>query len=140
MALPIDVIARTGNHPSMSPEPRTGDVPRTQLRHGRIINQHRLLLDIHSKSIVSEYYLLLSLFQSCLSIPYIYTMSKNSHPDADLHPEATGLAKKTVDKHSDEQPLKLYAGWLYGQHRQDGTKPCSNNDSAVRLLAVPGPS
>ncbi|KAI0023379.1 glutathione-S-transferase theta, GST [Xylariomycetidae sp. FL0641] len=31
-------------------------------------------------------------------------------PDADLHPGATGLAKKTVDM--PEQPLKLYAGWL----------------------------
>ncbi|KAK7754366.1 hypothetical protein SLS62_003659 [Diatrype stigma] len=35
-----------------------------------------------------------------------------SHPDADLHPVATGLAKKTVDEHSAEQPLKLYAGWF----------------------------
>ncbi|KAK3061155.1 hypothetical protein LTS18_006893 [Coniosporium uncinatum] len=41
-------------------------------------------------------------------------MSKqnSSHPDADLHPEATGLAKKTVDAHRDEQPLKLYSGWF----------------------------
>ncbi|KAI2780090.1 putative glutathione-S-transferase theta, GST [Daldinia loculata] len=35
-----------------------------------------------------------------------------SHPDANLHPVATGLAKKTVDKHSAEQPLKLFAGWF----------------------------
>ncbi|KAI1464905.1 putative glutathione-S-transferase theta, GST [Daldinia caldariorum] len=35
-----------------------------------------------------------------------------SHPDADLHPVATGLAKKTVDEHSAEQPLKLFAGWF----------------------------
>jgi len=62
-----------------------------------------------------------------------FTMSKqnSSHPDADLHPEATGLAKKTVDvsqrrttsecgpalmvytqAHRDEQPLKLYSGWF----------------------------
>ncbi|KAH9905818.1 thioredoxin-like protein [Xylariomycetidae sp. FL2044] len=33
-------------------------------------------------------------------------------PDADLHPVATGLAKKTVDEHSAEQPLKLFAGWF----------------------------
>ncbi|KAH8590485.1 putative glutathione-S-transferase theta, GST [Bisporella sp. PMI_857] len=35
-----------------------------------------------------------------------------SHPDADLHPVATGLAKDTVDKHAAEQPLKLFAGWF----------------------------
>ncbi|KAI1880146.1 hypothetical protein JX265_001767 [Neoarthrinium moseri] len=33
-------------------------------------------------------------------------------PDADLHPVATGLAKKTVDKHQDDQPLKLFSGWF----------------------------
>ncbi|KAI0475488.1 putative glutathione S-transferase [Xylariaceae sp. FL0804] len=33
-------------------------------------------------------------------------------PDADLHPVATGLAKQTVDEHSAEQPLKLFAGWF----------------------------
>ncbi|XDG05387.1 hypothetical protein ABKA04_005002 [Annulohypoxylon sp. FPYF3050] len=33
-------------------------------------------------------------------------------PDADLHPVATSLAKETVDKHSAEQPLKLFAGWF----------------------------
>ena len=33
-------------------------------------------------------------------------------PDADLYPEATGLAKKLVDEHSEPQPLKLYSGWL----------------------------
>lgn len=33
-------------------------------------------------------------------------------PDADLHPEATGPAKALVEKHSAEQPLKLYAGWF----------------------------
>jgi len=38
--------------------------------------------------------------------------TKQDHPDADLHPSATGLAKQTVDVHSDEQPLKLYAGWF----------------------------
>ncbi|KAI1385903.1 putative glutathione-S-transferase theta, GST [Hypoxylon trugodes] len=35
-----------------------------------------------------------------------------SHPDANLHPVATGLAKKTVDEHSSEQQLKLFAGWF----------------------------
>ncbi|KAI3322670.1 putative glutathione S-transferase [Xylariaceae sp. AK1471] len=33
-------------------------------------------------------------------------------PDADLHPVATGLAKQTVDNHSEEQQLKLFAGWF----------------------------
>ncbi|KAI4859074.1 putative glutathione-S-transferase theta, GST [Hypoxylon rubiginosum] len=33
-------------------------------------------------------------------------------PDADLYPVATGLAKKTVDEHSAEQPLKLFASWF----------------------------
>lgn len=33
-------------------------------------------------------------------------------PDADLYPEAAGLAKPLVDKHSEPQPLKLYAGWF----------------------------
>ncbi|TGJ88331.1 hypothetical protein E0Z10_g421 [Xylaria hypoxylon] len=33
-------------------------------------------------------------------------------PDADLHPVATGLAKQTVDNHSAEQQLKLFAGWF----------------------------
>ncbi|KAF2219414.1 glutathione transferase omega-1 [Elsinoe ampelina] len=33
-------------------------------------------------------------------------------PDADLHPVATGLAKKIVDEHQAEQDLKLYAGWF----------------------------
>lgn len=36
-----------------------------------------------------------------------------SHPDAELHPEATGPAKVIVDAHRKEQPLKLYSGWLY---------------------------
>ncbi|KAK5630602.1 hypothetical protein RRF57_006317 [Xylaria bambusicola] len=35
-----------------------------------------------------------------------------SHPDADLHPVATGLAKQTADDHSAEQQLKLFAGWF----------------------------
>ncbi|KAJ5216925.1 hypothetical protein N7468_009933 [Penicillium chermesinum] len=35
-----------------------------------------------------------------------------AHPDADLHPEATGAAKSLVDQHQAEQPLKLYAGWF----------------------------
>ncbi|KAI9815774.1 MAG: hypothetical protein M1827_002170 [Pycnora praestabilis] len=32
-----------------------------------------------------------------------------SHPDANLHPEATGLAKHLVEMHSAPQPLKLYS-------------------------------
>ncbi|KAL2041601.1 hypothetical protein N7G274_005385 [Stereocaulon virgatum] len=34
------------------------------------------------------------------------------HPDADLYPEANGLAKTLIDKHCESQPLKLYAGWF----------------------------
>ncbi|KAF2728435.1 putative glutathione-S-transferase theta, GST [Polyplosphaeria fusca] len=34
------------------------------------------------------------------------------HPDADLHPEATGLASTTVKAHSAEHDLKLYSGWF----------------------------
>ncbi|CZT15385.1 probable glutathione transferase omega-1 [Ramularia collo-cygni] len=36
----------------------------------------------------------------------------SSHPDADLHPVATGPAKSIVDDHQAEQPLKLYSGWF----------------------------
>ncbi|CAK4023125.1 glutathione transferase omega-1 [Lecanosticta acicola] len=35
-----------------------------------------------------------------------------SHPDADLHPVATGPAKAIVDAHQADQPLKLYSGWF----------------------------
>ncbi|KAL5356347.1 thioredoxin-like protein [Aspergillus floccosus] len=34
------------------------------------------------------------------------------HPDAAIHPEATGPAKALVESHRAEQPLKLYAGWF----------------------------
>jgi len=34
------------------------------------------------------------------------------HPDAELHPVATGAAKAIVDAHRAEQPLKLYSGWF----------------------------
>lgn len=34
------------------------------------------------------------------------------HPDAQLHPVATGAAKQVVDAHQKEEPLKLYAGWF----------------------------
>lgn len=36
----------------------------------------------------------------------------SSHPDADLHPEATGPAATIVASHQEEQPLKLYSGWF----------------------------
>jgi hypothetical protein len=36
----------------------------------------------------------------------------SSHPDADLHPHATGLAAKMVEEHSKEEPVKLYSGWV----------------------------
>ena len=45
-------------------------------------------------------------------IPATNTAVKMPPPDADLHPEATGLAKELVHKHSAPQPLKLYAGWF----------------------------
>lgn len=35
-----------------------------------------------------------------------------SHPDADLHPVATGPARDIVDAHQAEQPLKLFSGWF----------------------------
>ncbi|KAF9701956.1 hypothetical protein EKO04_000468 [Ascochyta lentis] len=34
------------------------------------------------------------------------------HPDANLHPEATGLAAKTVQASRYENDLKLYSGWF----------------------------
>ncbi|WVR06126.1 hypothetical protein IAU60_003156 [Kwoniella sp. DSM 27419] len=34
------------------------------------------------------------------------------HPDEKIHPEATGLAKQTVDKHQDEQGLVFWSGWF----------------------------
>ncbi|PSN62576.1 glutathione transferase omega-1 [Corynespora cassiicola Philippines] len=34
------------------------------------------------------------------------------HPDADIYPEATGLAAATVKAHAAEQGLKLYSGWF----------------------------
>jgi len=37
---------------------------------------------------------------------------KPSHPDAELYPEATGLAAKLVQAHQKEEPLKLYSGWF----------------------------
>ncbi|KAI9878783.1 MAG: hypothetical protein M1830_010524 [Pleopsidium flavum] len=35
-----------------------------------------------------------------------------AHPDSDLYPEATGLAKAVVDRHSAPEPLVLYSGWF----------------------------
>ncbi|TKA80364.1 hypothetical protein B0A49_01493 [Cryomyces minteri] len=40
------------------------------------------------------------------------SQQKQSHPDSHLQPEATGLAKTTVEAHAKEQPLKFYAGWF----------------------------
>lgn len=40
------------------------------------------------------------------------SQTKQSHPDAELHPEATGLAKQTVSSHTESQDLKLYSGWF----------------------------
>ncbi|KAI0090723.1 glutathione-S-transferase [Irpex rosettiformis] len=33
-------------------------------------------------------------------------------PDQNIHPVATGLAAKTVEKHQGQQPLVFYAGWF----------------------------
>jgi hypothetical protein len=33
-------------------------------------------------------------------------------PDENVHPEATGEAKKLVDAHQDAQDLVLYSGWV----------------------------
>ncbi|OCL03326.1 putative glutathione-S-transferase theta, GST [Glonium stellatum] len=40
------------------------------------------------------------------------SQQKQSHPDSNLYPEATGLASPTVKAHAAEHPLKLYAGWF----------------------------
>ncbi|KAK7473034.1 hypothetical protein VKT23_001138 [Stygiomarasmius scandens] len=37
---------------------------------------------------------------------------KQTHPDSNIYPEATGLAKATVEAHQAPAPLKLYAGWF----------------------------
>jgi len=38
--------------------------------------------------------------------------STNGHPDADLHPVATGPAHKIVEVHQDSAPHILYSGWF----------------------------
>lgn len=38
--------------------------------------------------------------------------SANGHPDADLHPLATGPAHKIVEAHKDAAPHILYSGWF----------------------------
>lgn len=43
---------------------------------------------------------------------FLTVANMGSHPDSNLHPVATGPAKAIVDAHQDEQPLKLYSGWL----------------------------
>jgi len=37
----------------------------------------------------------------------------SDHPDAQLHPVATGAAAQMVKEHEKEEPLKLYSGWVY---------------------------
>lgn len=49
----------------------------------------------------------------------------SSHPDADLHPVATGTARSIVDAHQEEQPLKLYSGWLSVPSIRDHSRPPS---------------
>ncbi|KIV87059.1 hypothetical protein PV11_02630 [Exophiala sideris] len=36
----------------------------------------------------------------------------SSHPDSDIHPEATGLAAHIVAEHKKEEPITLYSGWF----------------------------
>lgn len=57
-------------------------------------------------NLITPFCLHLHQHSNCATMP-------SSHPDADLHPVATGPAKAIVDAHQAEQPLKLYAGWLY---------------------------
>lgn len=38
--------------------------------------------------------------------------TNKDHPDADVHPRATGLAQGLVDAHTAEKDLKLYASWF----------------------------
>lgn len=37
------------------------------------------------------------------------------HPDAQLYPSATGAAARTIERHQNDLPLKLYAGWFCKQ-------------------------
>ncbi|KIW00378.1 uncharacterized protein PV09_08088 [Verruconis gallopava] len=39
-------------------------------------------------------------------------MSRQSHPDSNLHPVATGAASALVAAHSSPKPLVLYSGWF----------------------------
>ncbi|KIX99266.1 uncharacterized protein Z520_04842 [Fonsecaea multimorphosa CBS 102226] len=39
-------------------------------------------------------------------------MGSASHPDADIHPEATGPAAKIVAAHQKDEPITLYSGWF----------------------------
>ena len=36
----------------------------------------------------------------------------SSHPDADIHPVATGLAARIVSEHQKDEPITLYSGWF----------------------------
>jgi glutathione S-transferase len=36
----------------------------------------------------------------------------SSHPDADIHPEATGRAAELVAAHQKDEPITLYSGWF----------------------------
>lgn len=53
----------------------------------------------------------LACYPACLT----FDMSQSNaslHPDADLHPHASGEALNTVEAHQQEVSLKLYAGWF----------------------------
>ena len=36
----------------------------------------------------------------------------SAHPDADIHPEATGPAAKIVAAHQEDEKITLYSGWF----------------------------
>ena len=64
--------------------------------------------DIRDNSQLNQLHQLNSLLISS----YLHHLAMPAHPDSNLYPEASGLAKALVDQHQAEQPLKLYAGWF----------------------------
>jgi glutathione S-transferase len=53
-----------------------------------------------------------SFFNPVQQRSFLVLLNMAPHPDSDLHPTATGLAKATVDRHQEPQNLVLYAGWF----------------------------
>jgi hypothetical protein len=44
--------------------------------------------------------------------PCVRRKMGSSHPDAELHPVATGTAAEVVAQHQKEEDLKFYSGWF----------------------------